>query len=74
VTKYACEDGYAIVEVYLPSAGHGYAILKQEPSGWRSVYGLDGGTCLFDRCGGNFQLPLPAALLKTLMSKAGISG
>jgi pimeloyl-ACP methyl ester carboxylesterase len=73
VTKYACEGGYAIVEVYLPSAGNGYAVLKQEPSGWHSVYGLDDGTCLFGGCGGNFQLPLPAALLKTLLTKAGIS-
>lgn len=73
VTKYACEGGYAIVEVYLSSAGNGYAVLKQEPSGWHSIYGLDDGTCLFGGCGGNFQLPLPAALLKTLMTKAGIS-
>lgn len=73
VTKYACENGYAIVEVYLPSAGNGYAVLKQEPSGWHSVYGLDDGTCLFGGCGGNFRLPLPAALLKTLLTKAGIN-
>jgi hypothetical protein len=73
VKKYACEGGYAIVEVYLPSAGNGFAVLKQEPSGWHSVYGLDDGTCLFGGCGENFQLPLPAALLKMLMAKAGIN-
>ena len=72
VTKYACSGGYALVEVYLSSAGYGYAVLKQEPSGWRSVYGLDGGQCLFAGCPG-FQLPLPATLLHTLQRKAGIS-
>jgi pimeloyl-ACP methyl ester carboxylesterase len=73
VTKYACGGGYAVVQVYLPSAGYGYAVLKQEPSGWHSVYGLDDGTCLFGHCPDS-QLPLPAALLHMLLAKAGISG
>jgi len=74
VTKYACGGGYAVVQVYVPSAGYGYAVLKQQnPSGWKSVYGLDDGTCLFGGCSG-FRLPLPAALLHTLLIEAGISG
>jgi hypothetical protein len=71
VTKYACGGGYALVEVHLPTAGNGLAVLKQEPSGWHSVYGIDDGTCLFGGCPG-FTPPIPAALLQTLAHKAGV--
>ena len=72
VTKYACESRFALVEIYQSSVGYGYAVLKQEPTGWQSVYGLDDGTCLFRGCPG-FQLPLPASLLQTLQNKADIT-
>jgi hypothetical protein len=72
MSRYACQDGYALAQVSNPSTGFGYAVLKQTASGWQSVYGLDDGTCLFGGCPG-FTLPLPASLLKLLTSEAGIT-
>jgi hypothetical protein len=69
VSAYACKDGYSLVRIHVNQGLDVVAILKQQGSSWKPVYGPTEGLCIepvdLAYCP-NHQLPLPLPVLQSL--------
>lgn len=72
VSNYACQDGYSLVRIDVYQGMGLVAILRQQGSSWKPVYGPTEGLCIepvdLQYCP-NHKLPLPLAILQSLEAK-----
>jgi len=73
VLRFACQSGYSFISINPRTGGmQAVAILQQNGSSWKVIYGPNEGLCLTEpKLCPDFKLPLQRAILRSLMQKIG---